>query len=126
MESVKYCLDTDILIDYLHGKEEARDFLKREYIFYSISTIVVVEIYSGEEMKMGKKRRHVEEFLENFHIIPVSKQIAQKAGDLRRSYRLPFADMIVASTAIENGLPLITRNTKHYKGVTGLILIKPY
>jgi len=126
MESIKYCLDTDILIDYLRGQEMARDFLLDGQHLYIISTITVAEIYSGKETKHDEKQKRIEEFLQNFFIIPVTIQIAQRAGELRRDYNQPFADMIVAATALQNNMPLVTRNIKHYKEISSIVLIKPY
>jgi len=44
-----YCIDSDILIDYLRGQSKARDFLltsSKEKALW-ISIVSVVEIYSG-------------------------------------------------------------------------------
>ena len=104
----------------------ARDFLLDGQHLYIISTITVAEIYSGKETKHDEKQKRIEEFLQNFFIIPVTIQIAQRAGELRRDYNQPFADMIVAATALQNNMPLVTRNIKHYKEISSIVLIKPY
>lgn len=123
-----YCIDSDILIDYLRGLEAARGFLlktSREAPL-SISIISVVEIYAGEETSDQKKRILIDEFLQNFDILGLDLDIARYAGALRRDYQKPFADMIVAATALYHDLTLVTKNTKHFQTIEGLTLLRPY
>jgi len=65
-------------------------------------------------------------FLQSFNVIELSAALAQSAGMLRRDYGGPFADMIVAASALEHGLMLVTRNEKHFKSVKHLKLKIPY
>ena len=132
MEDIRgYCIDSDILIDYLRGIEYARVFLSDTGVQSTlfISTVSVVELYAGKETRNQEKRERLELFLGNFEIIPLNGIIARTAGALRRDYQKPFADMIIAASAIEYKLYLATRNIKHFqlleKG-TGLKLVKPY
>jgi tRNA(fMet)-specific endonuclease VapC len=129
MESVKnYCVDSDILIDYLRGVDAARDFLfgiPKEHTLY-ISIVSVVEIYSGKSTKDAEKQKHVADFLENFEIIELIPEIAKAAGELRRDYEKPFADMIVAASVLSRNFVLATRNAKHFEGIKNLQLLRPY
>jgi len=123
-----YCIDSDILIDYLRGQSKARDFLltsSKEKVLW-ISIVSVVEIYSGKETKDAKKRAQIEAFLSNFNIMGLSYEIAKRAGELRRDYARPFADMIIAAGVLELDLVLITRNIRHFDELEDLNVIKPY
>lgn len=123
-----YCIDSDILIDYLRGQSKARDFLlttSKERALW-ISIVSVVEIYSGKETKDTKKRAQIEAFLSNFSIMGLSYEIAKRAGELRRNYTRPFADMIIAAGVLELDLVLITRNIRHFDALKDLNVIKPY
>lgn len=126
-----YCVDSDILIDYLRGIENARTFLReayREATLY-ISAVSVVEIYAGKETLNETKRVHIEHFLRAFEVIPMDTRLARTAGELRRDHGQPFADMIVAATAHEYKLQLATRNIKHFetlRGGIGLRIVTPY
>lgn len=59
--------------------------------------------------------------------LPVSQPIAERgaviAADLRRKGR-PCGDFdpLLAATALENGLTLVTRNTRHFEAVPGIEL----
>ena len=123
-----YCCDSDVLIDYLRGFKPARDFLSKasgEGTFI-ISIVSVVEIYAGKETSDPEKRILLDKFLENFDIIELDIAIAKHAGELRRDYEKPFADMVVAATARYYNLALVTKNTRHFQGIKGLSLLRPY
>ena len=129
MEDVKgLCLDSDVLIDYLRGTTNARDFLLEKVgktpLF--ISVVGIVEIYSGKDTEIPEKKEIIEAFLANFRIIILTQGIAKRAGELRRDHQKPFADMIIAASAMEYGLPLVTRNIKHFRTIRGLRVLKPY
>ena len=117
-----YCVDTDILIDYLRGFSNARDFFltSNRTIEMSISTVSIVEIYAGKDTLDAQKKSAMDLFLKNFQTITLDEEIAKLAGELRRDYKLPFADMIVAASAITNNLRLVTRNTKHFVNIKNL------
>jgi predicted nucleic acid-binding protein len=71
----------------------------------------------------------IERFLQAFEVLPLDTWLAQTAGALRRDYAQPFADMIIAATAHEYNLRLVTRNSKHFEALhekAGLQVIKPY
>jgi predicted nucleic acid-binding protein len=61
--------------------------------------------------------------------IPLSEEIALAAGNMlhtyRRSHGTELGDALIASTAVEIGAPLITRNIKHYPMPTVAVL-RPY
>ena len=62
--------------------------------------------------------------------LPVSADIARRAGDLRGSLAAQSsprtqADMLIAATALVHGLTLVTRNTRDFEGC-GLALLNPF
>lgn len=126
-----YCVDSDILIDYLRGVDGARVFLLEasgEGVLY-ISAVSIAELYAGKETKQEEKRFAIERFLANFQVIAVDASLARSAGELRRDFAMPFADMIIAASARAYGLRLATRNTKHFAALqksAGLVAVKPY
>lgn len=126
--TLKYCIDSDILIDYLRGIEKARIFLleKSKSIPLAISVVSVVEIYAGKETKDASKRKKINLFLNNFETIQLTPDVAKYAGELRRDYQLPFADMIIAASALSKNLTLVTRNTKHFNKIKNLKTFCPY
>ena len=114
-----YCIDSAILIDYRRGIEDARTFLSqasKDTTLY-ISVVSIVELYAGEETKQEEKRTHIERFLKDFVVIPLHESLAQIAGEFRRDYDKPFADMIIAANAHAYHLRLATRNITHFEAL---------
>jgi tRNA(fMet)-specific endonuclease VapC len=109
-------VDTDILINFLRGREKARDFLLsvlRESNL-SCSAITVAEIYAG--MKELEKEK-TEELIDGLNVIPVDRAIAEKAGQYKgsiKSHTLELDDCLVAATAFLRKAVLATGNGKHY------------
>lgn len=80
----------------------------------------VAETYAGLETREQEKREQLDAFLNNFHVIVLDRSLGRKAGELRREQRGPFADMIVAASALAHNLVLATRNVKHYQNIDDL------
>jgi predicted nucleic acid-binding protein len=57
----------------------------------------------------------------------MDKTIAQKAGEVRRKFNVPFADSIIAATTLHFGTKtLVTKNIKHYKSIKDIKIKNPY
>jgi predicted nucleic acid-binding protein len=56
---------------------------------------------------------------------PVDRSVAERAGRLRRRSGLRIADALIAATAIEHGLTLVTRNEGDFGKVSGLKIRPP-
>jgi predicted nucleic acid-binding protein len=124
-----HLLDTDILIDFLRGRGEARALLRRYEAAAEppvISVVSVTELWAG--MRQGEESA-TGALLSALRKIPLSEEIALAAGNMLRTYRrshgTELGDALIASTAVEIGAPLITRNIKHYPMPTVAVL-RPY
>ena len=109
-------VDTDILIDFLRGKEKAREFIVSLAGDADIicSAITVAEIHAG--MK-EQERIKTQELLDSLTIIDVTREIAEKAGAYRRTIRshaLELDDCLIAASAYLKRSTLATGNSKHY------------
>jgi predicted nucleic acid-binding protein len=109
-------VDTDVLIHFLRGREQAREFLQSTVGDADLccSTITIAEIHAG--MK-EQERERTEELLDSLTIVDVTKSIAEKAGFYKRTIRtqgLELDDCIVAATAFAKHAELATGNVKHY------------
>ena len=82
----KYLVDTNILIDYLRGIEEAVEFLESITGPIWISTLTVAELFAG--VREGNERKILNTFIASFEIIPITEDIARKGGLIRRDYVL--------------------------------------
>jgi len=109
-------LDTDIIINFLRGKEKAREFLVNlaEDHLLCCSVITVAEIHAGLK---EREREKTDDLLDGLNIVEVSARIARKAGQYKReskSRRLELDDCIIAASAFDLSAFLATGNGKHY------------
>ena len=112
-------VDTDVLIDFLRGREQAVSFVNLEADRIILSSIVVAELYAGARGGRGDSEQHaLERFLAMFRIVHVTAEIARLGGlykrDYGRSHGIGLADAIVAATATLESAELKTLNVKHY------------
>lgn len=106
-------LDTDVLIDHMRGRRQLEIGTHM-----SVSVITRTELYAGEEREEPAVRALLKRMVE----LDVSPSIASRAGRIKREAGLKIADALIAATALEHQLPLMTRNLRHFERVAGLSL----
>lgn len=125
---VKILLDSSILIDFLRVKNKKDSLLFKltegNYQLY-IAIITHTELYSGKSV-WEKKRAYLEvkDLFSRITILPVTEEISEKSGEIKAKFNLNIADAIIAATAIFTNLELVTLNTKDFKKVKGLKILK--
>ena len=71
----------------------------------------------------------IDSFLVQYPVVPLSESIGAGAYRLLKIYAksdgLHVFDSLVAATAIDRALTLVTRNRKHYQMIEGLLLEVP-
>ena len=125
--SQQIVLDTTVLIDALRNRNQRRALLASLVVSgqeLATSTICIAEIYGG--LRPGEDQA-TRAFLSGLDMIPVSAVIAERAGELKATFRRQgqtrsITDMIVAATALENAFPVATDNRKDFQ-IPGLSLI---
>lgn len=122
-------IDSDILIDHLRKEQSALDYINQEIddrfpLF--ISVISRIEIFSGA--RKGEEET-IQSLFEILTPVDVDLAIADRAGECLRKFRksnaLSIGDVVVAATAREMGMKLVTRNIKHYP-MKDVEILKPY
>jgi tRNA(fMet)-specific endonuclease VapC len=129
---MSYLVDTDWVIDYLKGKEEADrllDPLARDGL--AISLITYGEILEG--IYFGRNREHHEQifrtFLQAIPVLPLTESSMERFANIRGELRskgqlIGDADILIAATALEHDLTLITQNIRHFNRIPNLKLYK--
>jgi len=112
-------LDTTVLIDVLRGRLDRRTLLAELAVSgHTLATTAmnIGEVYAGMR---PEEEAQTELFLGTLECYPITAEIALRAGKLksvwsRKGKTLTLADMIVAATALEHGLTLMTDNRKDF------------
>lgn len=113
-------------------KQWARE-IPGEQTYLSVITIFELErgvlLTERRDIAQGKVLRHwlIERVLKQYaeRIIPVSLNIAQRCAQLHVPDPISDYDALIAATALEHGLTLVTRNMDDFKR-TGVKLINPW
>lgn len=127
---MKYLVDTDWLIDYLKGKTAAGQLLdKIVHDGIAISLITYGEILEG--IYYGKDPQQQEQifraFLRVAPILPLAESSLERFANIRGALRsqgklIGDADILIAATALDHNLTLVTQNLNHFSRISDLAL----
>jgi len=115
--------DTDIFIWAQRGNEKAALVMeKAEQRLLSVQTYM--ELLQGANNK--NQHKQIKDFLASFGfiVLPLTENIGHRASIYVEEYTLSSGmrsgDAIIAATAVENNLVLVSGNVKHFKAVKDL------
>lgn len=116
----KYIADTTVLVDYLRKNETARGFLERERP--AISSVSRAELIYGAQDTPGlRKAMALCDSLEELSFTEeCTKDALRWLEKYHLSHGLFFLDALIAATAIEHDLTLVTHNVKHFSFIPRL------
>lgn len=111
-----------MLVDHLRADESATAYIASLEDRPSCSEISRIELIQGLR---SDERRAAEALFALIDWIPVSEDVARRAGELGRSWRrthpgIGVADLAVAATAEQIDGAVATRNIKHFPMFPGL------
>lgn len=131
----RYLLDSDIPIDHLDHLPAVVDFVGG-----LTADGIAISVISYMEVRHGILRRHdsttglvalgnlVAGLAQLEVTLEVATRCAGSRADLQRrgkAVRTRALDLLIAATAIEHNLTLVTRNVADYQDVAGLLLLTP-
>lgn len=116
--------DTDVLIEYLRGRDAAKDFFRRcDEADWLVSAITTAELFAG--VRNGEQDE-LQAFLSLFDAIEVDAELARRAGLLRNQYLSThgtgLADAVIAASALASSATLVTFNERHYPMVDDILV----
>ena len=130
-----YLVDSDWVIDHLADVPEATELLERlieEGI--AISVVTYMEAYQGilRSPVRQKAEARFNAFTESIPVVPLSLAVARRCARLRETLRGQHRrvhsralDLIIAATALQHDLTLVTRNQEDYDDIPNLKLREP-
>lgn len=113
-----FLLDTNILLLHVAGIERLQ-FTSQTVAISSVTVFELFRFPGLPEVELNSIREVLDLCLE----IPVAHSVVRRAAEISmiRPKMKPL-DVFIAATAMVYGLPLVTKNTKDFKGVKGLKL----
>ncbi len=122
----KILVDTDVLIWFLKGNEDAyRKLESADEIL--MSAISYMELVQGlrNKSELTALNRFIRDW--EIRVVLIDERITQHAMSLVEqfflSHTLHLSNGLIAATAIEHGVSLLTGNVKHFKPIAALDLI---
>ena len=116
-------IDSDVLVWLTRGHAGAAARLK-QIPQWRISAITYMELAQGCRDKAELERVKKALSSSGMQIAPVNQAICERAMRLIDQHALSdglrLADALIAATALENSLPLLTGNIKHFGLIEGL------
>lgn len=120
--------DTDVLIDYLAGVRPVQDQLAGYASAGRLQTTAIncFELLSGA--RGGKREDAIHTLLGALPVIPLDREAATRAAEVRRELEgagqtIGMADSLIAGIALTQRAALFTRNRKHFDRVPQLALV---
>lgn len=123
-----YLLDTDTLVYYLRERIEVKQkLLSIPLRNLCTSTVCIGELYYGaaKSQKQIERKAEVDQLRAMLISLALSDVEMEGFGNLKasleaRGERLSDADLMIAATALEHNLIVVTGNLNHFKRVNGL------
>jgi predicted nucleic acid-binding protein len=106
-------VDTDVFVDHLRGAAALE--VGGHRVHYSV--ITRAELFAG-----SSATDNVSTLLTPFREVVIDRAIAERGGRVRREAGIRLPDALIAATALEHRLSLVTRNRSDFDKVRGLRL----
>jgi tRNA(fMet)-specific endonuclease VapC len=130
-----YLVDSNIVVDHLLAVPTASALLEQlAPDGVAISIITYMEAFQGVEQSSDpdRAREKFHAFLAGVLILPLSFAVAERCARLRKTLKSQnkrvnsrALDLIIAATALEYNLTLVTKNTDDFKDIPDLPLSQP-
>ena len=109
-------LDTCIVIDYLREKPAAVDYVQSLAFMPHLSAVTIMELYAGVR---GRQEERQLEIMVGYSVVAdITAEIGAEGGKILQQYRpmngMDAIDALIAATAKQYDLDLITLNLKHF------------
>jgi predicted nucleic acid-binding protein len=120
----RYLIDTNVIIDFSQQRftsSSARQVAKILDNSPKISAITQIELLGFSIVPL-----QIKEFVDIADILDIDKSVIFRTIEIRRLYKIKLPDAIIAATALEHNLTLLTHNISDFKKINDVKLVNPY
>lgn len=118
-------IDTNVFSKVFKGDLAVTNFVAN--LDGVIDTTIYIECLQGS--KSNQEKRIIKKVLDNFPLLSftprVSERVMKLIDDYSNSHGLLLADALIAATALENDLTVVTYNIDDFKFIVGLKYAQP-
>jgi tRNA(fMet)-specific endonuclease VapC len=123
-------IDTSIIIRHYREQKQRNTYYKQicnDYEWIYTSSIVFAEVMIGAK---DETLKFWNDLFKTVMMISFTKEIAMKTREIafqlkRKNMLIELTDIMIAATAIENNMPFVTFNYKHFERIDGLQIVVP-
>jgi tRNA(fMet)-specific endonuclease VapC len=126
---MRYLLDTCVISDFIKGEAGTQVRLKQTLpVDIAVSAITVMELRYGlalNPQRAQKVEPAISSFLSSITILPLGTVEAEQAAQIRAALKaqgqpIGAYDVLIAATALQHSLLMITANQREFDRVLGL------
>ena len=126
--TMQYLIDTDWVIHYLSGRTDVAHRLQAlRSDGLGLSVVVLAELYEGVlySRDPAKDEQGLADFLRGVTVVGIDEETARLFGRERGRLRRAGAiigdmDLLIAATALQYNLTLLTNNRRHFDRIESL------
>ena len=121
--------DTDVLIDFLRGREPLADRVDRELSTGALATTAVTAFELRSGARSEQESEVVDTLLGALQLLPLDAAAASRAAEVRRGLEadgkpIGMANYLIAGVCLARSAVLLTRNRDHFERVPDLALAR--
>jgi tRNA(fMet)-specific endonuclease VapC len=125
-------LDSTFLVDVLRGERTVEELLGEVDTSGPpfVTSVTIMELYEGIYLAESTERERaiVEELLDGINEIPFDRACAKRAGQINAELvstgqPVDETDVMIAATALDYDLPVVTRNVDHFDRIEALAVL---
>jgi tRNA(fMet)-specific endonuclease VapC len=121
-----YLIDTDVMVDVSRQNAAAADLVDSLRDAW-------IAIVTAQELIVGARDKRdvaaIDSLIASYPVVHINDRIGARAYDLLKTYAkshgLRTFDSLIAATALEGGMTLVTKNRKHFAMIDGIGLLVP-
>jgi hypothetical protein len=125
---MKFLIDTNILIYFFNGglapelRNKIEDILETSFVIAGISRIE----FLGWKKLTDETKIQADLFLKFAKVLRMDGKTEDLAIQIRKNHSTHLPDAIIAATAIQHGITLVTRNIDDFARIPHLALYNPF